>query len=90
MQENEFKKVVVSLTVGAVLLLVILLSVMIYQLVSIAILKKQEAELEEKIAQYEIMIEESGETLEARKTAWWIQRRAMEIGYVFKDDVPLN
>ncbi len=90
MQENEFKKVVVSLTVGAVLLLVILLSVMIYQLISIAVLKKQEAELETKIQQYEIMIEESGETLDARKTDWWIQRRAMEIGYVFEDDVPLN
>ena len=90
MQENEFKKVVVSLTVGAVLLLVILLSVMIYQLVSIAVLKKEEAELEAKIQEYEIMIQESGETLDARKTDWWIQRRAMEIGYVFEDDVPLN
>ena len=56
MQENEFKKVVVSLTIGAVLLLVILLSVMVYQLISIAVLKKQEAELEAAIQQYEVMI----------------------------------
>ena len=90
MKENEFKRVVVSLTVGAVMLLVILLSVMIYQLISIGILINQEAELEAKIQQYEVMIEESGETLEARKTDWWIQRRAMEIGYVFEDDVPLD
>ena len=90
MTQNEFKKVVVSLTIGAVMVLVILLSVMIYQLISIGVLKNEEAELEAKIQQYEVMIEQSGETLEARKTDWWIQRRAMEIGYVFEDDVPLN
>lgn len=90
MKENEFKKLVLSLTVGAVLLLVLLLFIMIYQLFSIRALKRQEAELESKIAEYELLIDNAEDTLEARQMRWWIERRARELGYVYVGDVTLD
>lgn len=90
MTENDFKKLVVSITVGAVLLLVILLSVMVYQLVSIGKLKSEEAELKAKIQEYQVMIDDTEDTIEARSMRWWIERRAREIGYVYEGDVPLE
>lgn len=90
MSESDFKKLVISLTVGAVMLLVILLSVMIYQLISISKLKAEEAELEAKITEYQVLIEDTEDTIEARSMRWWIERRAREIGYIYDGDVPLD
>ena len=90
MSESDFKKLVISLTVGAVMLLVILLSVMIYQLISISKLKAEEADLEAKITEYQVLIEDTEDTIEARSMRWWIERRAREIGYIYDGDVPLD
>ena len=45
MEEGKFKRVVVALTVGAVLLLTVLLSVMVYQIVAILNSQRELAEL---------------------------------------------
>jgi hypothetical protein len=63
---------------------------MIYQLFSIRALKRQEAELESKIAEYELLIDNAEDTLEARQMRWWIERRARELGYVYVGDVTLD
>ncbi len=70
-------------TVTAVLLLVILLSIMVYQLVTIFTYKKAIAELEKEIAVYEQIIDETGDTIETRSKRWWIERRARELGYIY-------
>ena len=72
------------------MLLVILLSVMIYQLISISKLKAEEADLEAKITEYQVLIEDTEDTIEARSMRWWIERRAREIGYIYDGDVPLD
>ncbi len=90
MNEAKAKKLIIASTVGAVLMLVILLFVMIYQLADIAIKQKKIEELDAKIAQYEQLIQEGEDTLEARSMRWWIERRARELGYIYKTDVPLG
>ena len=63
---------------------------MIYQLVAIRIEKTRQAELEQKIALYNELIEEGNDTVEARSLRAWIEMRARELGYVFETDVPLS
>ena len=84
--EKKFKNLIVAGTVGAVLLLVILLSVMIFQIISISVEKKKLNELEEQIAIYKELIEDGENTVEARTSRWWIIERARELGYVFDGD----
>lgn len=86
MTEKKFKNLIVAGTVGAVLLLVILLSVMIFQIISISVEKKKLNELEEQIAIYKELIEDGEDTVEARTSRWWIIERARELGYVFDGD----
>ena len=66
---------------------VILLMVMVYQLISIGVEQKRINELETKIAEYQQLIEEGEETVRVRNLAWWIEREARELGYVFNDDI---
>ena len=53
MSESKFKRLIVSLTVGAVLLLVFLLTLMIYQLFAINAANKEKKELMAVKAEYE-------------------------------------
>ena len=89
MTEEKAKRLIISGTIGAVLLLFVLLSVMVYQLIAIRFEKKKEIELESKIAQYEQLIEAGEDTIEARSLRAWIEMRAREIGYVYDTDVKL-
>ena len=90
MSESKFKRLIVSLTVGAVLLLVFLLTLMIYQLFPINAANKEKKELMAVKAEYEQMIEDGKDTLELRSTRLWLERRARELGYRNYDDVPLG
>ena len=87
MTEEKFKRTVIAVTVGAVLLVVVLVSVMFYQLIAISVRKKQIAELETEIERYMLLNEEERKSIETRKQYWWIVQRARELGYVFEDDV---
>ncbi len=86
MTEKKFKNLIVAGTVGAILLLVILLSIMLFQIISISVEKRNLAELEEQIAIYNQLIETGEDTVEARSSRWWIIERARELGYVFDGD----
>ena len=90
MNESKLKKVIVAVTVGAVALMFFLVSFLVYQLVFINTEKRKGEELTEKIAEYNALIEQGGDTLETRSMRWWIERRAREIGYIYEDDLPLN
>lgn len=83
MNEDKFKRRVVAFTVGAVLLVVILVSVLVYQLISFSIEKKKNRELDAKIAEYVQLKEDADKELEAYDSYWWIVQRARELGYSF-------
>ncbi len=90
MDQTKFKRLVVSSTIGAVLLLFILLVIMVYQLIAIKVEQNNIAELERRITEYNVMIENGEDVLEARKELDWIVRRAYELGYQLDDDIALN
>ena len=90
MTESKFKKIVSALTVGAVMLLVILSSILVYQLISIKVRRNQIAELENQIAYYNQLTEEERKEQENRYKLSWIINRARELGYKFEDDIVID
>ena len=86
MTESKAKKMIVATTVGAILLLVILLSVMVYQMISIQTERNPIAQLENQIKEYKILIENGEETIEIRKMREWIEREARKLGYNYSLD----
>lgn len=90
MSESKIKRLIVSITAGAVLLLAILLCILIYQLISIKIERNKKRELEDQIAYYTSLTDEQTQTLEARQQRFWIIRRAYELGYKFDGDESLG
>lgn len=90
MNESKFKRLVVAITAGAVMLLIFLLIIMIYQLIAIGVEKSKERELLAVIEEYEALIEDGENTLKAHSDRQWIERRARELGYVYIDDVGLE
>ena len=81
MTETKAKKMIIATTVGAVLLLVILLSIMVYQMISIKTEENRIANLKEQIKQYEVLIANGEETIEIRQMREWIEREARKLGY---------
>lgn len=90
MPESKAKRIIIATTVGAVLLVVILLFVMIYQLVTMSNYKKDIAELEKAIAEYNQMIEDGEQELEAKSKLLWIEREAKKLGYRYQDEIILK
>lgn len=90
MEESKLKRIVGASVVTAVILVVLLLAVMIYQLLAINTHQKKIRELETAIATYEQMNEDARNSIEGRSSKWWIIQRARELGYKFADDSILN
>ena len=89
MTEEKFKRVVISSTVGAVLLLFILLAIMVYQLIAINVEQKNIAKLESEIVRLTELKKNGEDIYEIRQLEEWIVRRAYELGYNFPSDKPL-
>ena len=87
MTESKFKRLVVAGTVGAVLLVAILLIVMVYQLIAIAVEKNNYEEYQAAIARLEQLKDDNEQTLQYRQTEAWIVRRARELGFKYKGDI---
>lgn len=83
MTEEKAKKVIVATTVGAILLLFILISIMVYQMISIKVEKNRIKYLEDQILKYEALIDSGEETIEIRKMKEWIEREARKLGYSY-------
>lgn len=86
MTESKAKRLIVAVTVGAVMLLVMLMSIWVYQLIAINVKEKNLAELDAKIQEYKVLTEKGEDTLEVRSTRQWIIREARQLGYVFDGD----
>ncbi len=89
MTEEKTKKLIISTTVGAVLLLFVLLSVMIYQLIAIRVEENRKIEYDNRLKEYRRLIDEGEDVLKARSEYAWIVMRARELGYVIDGDIPL-
>ena len=90
MTEEKLKRLIVAITVGAVLLIVILSSVMLFGIIKISKEKRAVQELEREIARYEQMIADGENDYDIRSTELWIVRRAWELGYTLKDTVNMG
>ena len=90
MTEAKLKKVISAVTVGAVMLLVMLSAVLVYQLVSIKVKRNQIAELENRIAYYNQLTEEERLENQYRYELDWIENRARELGYKGLDDILID
>ena len=90
MTEKKFEKIIVALTVGAVLLVMTLLTIMVYQLISISVAKKDSRELDAQIAEYNMLISVNEDIIEAHSKRLWIELRARQLGLVGANDIDLN
>ena len=80
--EEKAKRLIVACTVGAVLLVLILLVVMVYQLISIGVHNNRIKYYEEQIAIYNQMIEDGASDKELFIQERWIEKEALELGLV--------
>lgn len=90
MDESKAKRLIVSCTVGAVLLAVILLAIMIYQLIAIAVKNNRIDEYKAQIEILDARIAESENDLSAIKEREWIIYEARKLGYRFEGDNTLE
>lgn len=90
MTEDKAKRLIVAITVGSVLLIVILSFVMLYGMIKIRSENKAINELNAEIRRYEQLLSEGQDTLETRSMRWWIERRAMELGYRYDGSGPVS
>ena len=72
--EEKAKKLIVASTVGAVLLIVILVTLMVYQLISIGVNNRRINDYNAKIAQYESLIEQGEEIIINTETGKYSSR----------------
>lgn len=90
MTENKFKKVVVASIVGAIMLIVILVTVILYQVITMSSYIKQRDNLIENIAKLEKMIDDNASEEEIRQTKEWIEEQARKIGYKYPNDIIID
>jgi type II secretory pathway pseudopilin PulG len=90
MEEQKLKRVRNAGIVGAILLIVILLSVLIFQLVKIGNEKRELSELQDAIKNYQQLTDEERTSTENMNTREWIEQRARELGLKLEGDFALD
>ena len=78
--EKKAKKLIVASTVGAVLLLFILVTIMVYQMISIQVKKNREDYLNAQLEKFTKLTDEAKDTVKARSMREWIEREARRLG----------
>lgn len=87
MKEEKLKRLITAFTVTGVLFVVMLISVIVYQLVNLTLLKNKKDKLESEIQQLETKIEDTKEQIEINSSYWYIEQKAREYGFVYEDDI---
>lgn len=90
MSEQKRNKIVAAVTVNVILLIVILASVVIYQIVQISIINRRKYEIEQEIKYYEQLIQQGGDNLEYWQSYQYLINKALEYGYVYKPSIKPN
>ncbi len=86
MNESKFKRLVAAATATAVILLVILIGVLVYQLAAINRERTLQREYDTAIAEYQRMIDDKEEINDIKKQRWYIEKIARELGYYYPED----
>ena len=90
MNEAKKNRIIVASTVGAVLLVLILVFILTYQLIAIAIAKNVNEEYKLAEQKYIKNINEAELTIDQRNGRTWVVCRAKELGYILPDSKDLN
>lgn len=85
--DEKFKRLIVALTVGAVVLLSVLIVLMCYQLIKIGVENRRKAELNAKIAELQVLKEDGEKELEYLRTKDAIERLAYLYGLDYPDNI---
>ena len=86
MPESKQKKIIMAATVTAVLLASILLVVMVYQLISMSVLKAKKEKLRKEIAELSSRIENLDESIEKYQDLAMLEKLARELGMYYEGD----
>ncbi len=86
MPAEKLKKLIVSSVVTAVLLLFILLSIMVYQMISIRQVQAKIDNLNDQIEQLETEKDTTKDAIELWLSDWKIEERQRELGWYDKED----
>ncbi|MDY6367915.1 MAG: hypothetical protein SPL13_05335 [Clostridia bacterium] len=86
MDANRKKQRRTAFIIGGILLVLILLSIMLYQIIAIGQANARYDELCAKVEYYKQLKEEGAAEDEIRQTEEWIIQRARELGYRFEND----
>lgn len=79
--DEKFKKKIVAITIGAVMLFVILFCVMVYGIIKILVIKKENKNYEDQVAYYLSLTEEEKQIANAAGLEDYIRQEAMKLGY---------
>lgn len=86
MNEEKRNRIAAAITVNAILLIVILVAVLIYQLVTIPTLVKRREQLYREKEELERKLDEADEGLEYLESEVAERDKAFEIGYFVPED----
>ncbi len=90
MEEQKLKRVRSALIVGSILLVLVLLSILIFQLVKIKNERKELDFLKEQITIYKTLTEDERKLLKNMETREWIEQTARELGLLLEGDYALD
>ena len=79
MTQEKMRKVITACVSAATVLLVTLLSYLIYQWVTMAVLDKRIDKLETEIAQLEQVVDEGEENLEYYQSKFYLEQKLLEL-----------
>lgn len=85
MTEEKKSRLVAAGTAMSVIVLVVLLTIMIFQLVTMSAKNREIRELESQMQQLKAEIKKDSEDADLWLQEWKIKERARQIGYEFKD-----
>lgn len=85
--DASLKRKIVAFTVGAVVLLCVLIILMCYQMIKIGVQNRKKADLTAEIAALTAEYEKGEGELAFRRTNLYIERIARELGYHYADDI---
>ncbi len=86
MNEEKRNRLLAAVTVNAILLLVILAAVVIYQLVEISFLAGRRNDLQDQIEEYILKTENAEESLDYYKSQEFLIDKAYEYGFMFNNN----
>ena len=82
---EKHNRVAAAVTVSAILLVVVLVAVLVYQLITIAVIIPRREELKAQIEHYEQLVEDAESDLEWLQSEEYLKWLAIQNGYGWKN-----